>query len=511
MGGGHNNSINADASVISGGTYNNVGGQYSFIGGGIYNAANGFLSTSVGGQQNAALANNSTVVGGLFNTNYGVLAFMGGGDNNFASGWASVIGGGESNSAWGQFSMAAGYHAGALHDGTFVWSDFEPANFGFSSTSSNQFLIRAQNGVGINTNNPQAALHVNGTIIANNFSGSGSSLSGVNFNQLTGSLLNGQLSGTYSSALTLNNVGNSFTGNGAGLSGILFSQLGGTLQNAQLSGTYSSALTFNNVGNSFTGNGSGLGSLNAGNISSGTVPDARLSANVAFLNHSQEFIGANTFLTGSNANSSLIVFGNTGIDTTKFTGLGFQYNVSTGEGAIMSSFNDGFGSLAFYTKAASGQPITKQMVIDNNGNVGIGPGAPTQKLHVFGNILATGTVTGSSDRNVKENFAPINSLEILDHVAAMPITRWNYKADAGVMHLGPMAQDFYAAFNVGMDDKHISMVDADGVALAAIQGLNQKLEEDRGELKQKETEITELKQRLEKLEELMARRDEEAK
>jgi len=59
-----------------------------------------------------------------------------------------------------------------------------------------------------------------------------------------------------------------------------------------------------------------------------------------------------------------------------------------------------------------------------------------------------------------------------------------------------MAQDFYAAFAVGPDDKHIATVDADGVALAAIQGLNQKLDETR-------EENAELKQRLEKLEQLM--------
>ena len=43
-------------------------------------------------------------------------------------------------------------------------------------------------------------------------------------------------------------------------------------------------------------------------------------------------------------------------------------------------------------------------------------------------------------------------------------------------HLGPMAQDFYAAFNVGPDDKHIATVDEGGVALAAIQGLDEKVE-----------------------------------
>ena len=67
-------------------------------------------------------------------------------------------------------------------------------------------------------------------------------------------------------------------------------------------------------------------------------------------------------------------------------------------------------------------------------------------------------------------------------------------------HMGPMAQDFHAAFGLGTDDKHIATVDADGVALAAIQGLNQKLTD---ELKQKGTEITELKQRLDALEKIV--------
>ncbi|MEI6077894.1 MAG: peptidase S74, partial [Verrucomicrobiota bacterium] len=49
-----------------------------------------------------------------------------------------------------------------------------------------------------------------------------------------------------------------------------------------------------------------------------------------------------------------------------------------------------------------------------------------------------------------------------------------------------------AAFGTGTDDKHIATVDESGVALAAIQGLNQKLE-------QKDTEITELKAQLNEL------------
>ncbi|MDE3088211.1 MAG: hypothetical protein KGJ80_02345 [Chloroflexota bacterium] len=72
----------------------------------------------------------------------------------------------------------------------------------------------------------------------------------------------------------------------------------------------------------------------------------------------------------------------------------------------------------------------------------------------------------------------MNGREILARVVALPIQTWNYKSQAATFrHIGPMAQDFYAAFNLGEDDKTISTVDADGVALAAIQGLNQIVEE----------------------------------
>lgn len=131
-----------------------------------------------------------------------------------------------------------------------------------------------------------------------------------------------------------------------------------------------------------------------------------------------------------------------------------------------------------------------RMLITTGGNVGIGLVSPSQRLHVSGNILATGTVTGTSDRNVKENFAPVDPQEVLEKVAALPIQRWNYVGEE-TPHLGPVAQDFHGAFEVGMDDKHISMVDADGVALAAIQGLNRKLEEKNAAL---ETEVAELRE-----------------
>ena len=80
---------------------------------------------------------------------------------------------------------------------------------------------------------------------------------------------------------------------------------------------------------------------------------------------------------------------------------------------------------------------------------------------------------------------------MLEKVSALPITEWKYKVEAdGSKHIGPMAQDFHAAFGLnGAVDKHISTVDEGGVALAAIQGLNEKVE---GGMKNEETRMRKL-------------------
>ena len=76
-----------------------------------------------------------------------------------------------------------------------------------------------------------------------------------------------------------------------------------------------------------------------------------------------------------------------------------------------------------------------------------------------------------SDRNAKENFRPVDAQAVLARVAALPISRWNYKTqDQSIRHVGPVAQDFQANFGVGEDDRHISTVDEAGISLAAIRG-----------------------------------------
>lgn len=83
-----------------------------------------------------------------------------------------------------------------------------------------------------------------------------------------------------------------------------------------------------------------------------------------------------------------------------------------------------------------------------------------------------------SDRNLKENITPVTAEKVLQRLASLPITSWNYISEGpSVKHLGPMAQDFHAAFGLGSSDRSIALVDANGVVMLSIQALYQGLAE----------------------------------
>jgi len=104
-----------------------------------------------------------------------------------------------------------------------------------------------------------------------------------------------------------------------------------------------------------------------------------------------------------------------------------------------------------------------------------------------------GSWTSISDKNLKENFAEIDKVALLEKLSAVPVTSWNYKTqDPSIRHIGPMGQDFHEAFAVGDEPPRINTIDADGVALAAIQGLYQIVQDKDCQIDALESEISSL-------------------
>jgi hypothetical protein len=174
------------------------------------------------------------------------------------------------------------------------------------------------------------------------------------------------------------------------------------------------------------------------------------------------------------------------------TASGFEalYNIPSGTNNVAVGFNAGS---AFTNAESYNIDIGNNGVAGESGIIRIGANGVQTNCYLAGTVYANGTFVSSSDRNAKKNIEPVDPREVLEKVAAMPVSRWNYKQADASAHIGPMAQDFYSAFNVGPDEKHITTIDESGVALAAIQGLNQKLEEKDAEIEQLKQSVAELK------------------
>jgi hypothetical protein len=135
---------------------------------------------------------------------------------------------------------------------------------------------------------------------------------------------------------------------------------------------------------------------------------------------------------------------------------------------------------------------------------------PCRPINTYTNayLSCSGVWTSNSDRNKKENFTAVDPLAVLKKVIALPVTHWNYKAEPGILRIGPMAQDFYAAFGVGQDNLTIAQTDEAGVAFAAIQGLNQLVQEKDSKIEAQQREINDLRKRMSQVETLRSEFDE---
>ena len=122
-----------------------------------------------------------------------------------------------------------------------------------------------------------------------------------------------------------------------------------------------------------------------------------------------------------------------------------------------------------------------------------------------GTLYTHGSINPKSDAASKHVFEDVPAEDVLDAVGNLPIQSWSYKHDPkGTRHLGPTAQDFREAFQLGADDGSISLVDSSGVALSAIKALRERLLQKDRELNEVHAKNRELESRLASLESKMA-------
>jgi len=462
----HNTSGSENTATGYGALYDNTNGSFNTATGyaALYDNTSGIDNTAMGAD---ALASNTV---GSFNTADGLQALYvnTSGSGNTANGISALHFNttGSNNTAMGSYALlnstndsglvAVGFQA--LQNDNAVGNTNTADGNGHNTAIGYQALQANTLGAANTAIGYQALLQNTGGIqntaigdhaLLNNASGNWNTAMGVN-------ALNANKSGIYNtangvSALYANTSGsfNTATGNGA-----LYHNTGGSYNTANGEGALASttdgsnnvaigayALNYNDAGSNNTANGVYALYYTAGNDNTGEGMNAL----------GQLLSGDNNIALGYNAGG----------------------NISSGNNNI----DIGNAGLAM-----------------EDGVIRIGTQGVQTATYLTGTVYADG-VQLTSDRNAKENFTAVNARDVLAKVAALPVTQWNYKKESkDVQHIGPMAQDFQAAFQLSADDKHISVVDEGGVALAAIQGLNQEVQERETRIEHQATEIQNLKQ-----------------
>ena len=437
-GSGGNNMVN----VLLGSSANTINGTGATIGGGgssamtcgsgsstCSNYTDETFATISGGAGNAIVGTTSTIGGGIDNVISGTYATIGGGSKNNinSTGGFGTIAGGNGNSVIGQYGAVSGGD-GIVASGT--WS--VAAGGQFNEASGDHSVV----GGGGN----------------NRASGSASAIAGGLFNRATGerSTTAGGESGTASGTYSF-------------VAGGYFNCAGGRASFA--GGHRAKVRPGTNSGDA----GEGCGDVTASDRADGDA-GSFVWADVQAANFVSS--GTNQFLVRADG--------------------GVMFNTNTlpnpGDDFVLKARAVGGDSDADFTLQTRNNKRGRVYLNDANGGFvwdtfNLSAGSAYFSMSNGASLSNGGVWTNASSRVLKEGFTAVQPMEILDKLAAMPISTWTYKQSAEGVHMGPMAEDFKATFGLAGDGKSISTVDADGVALAAIQGLNQKLETENAALR----------------------------
>jgi hypothetical protein len=454
VGGGHLNWAGGEASVVAGGDRNTAQGDHAFVGGGFRDSLVGNYSVIAGGAQNQAYGSYSAILGGYQNYTDTDTCVVAGGANNAAIGLSSVVGGGTRNSAEGAHSLVAGgFKDTASGEYSSVGGGFGNNAIAYGSTIS---------GGGGNAATGITAWVGGGA--SNSASGEKASVGGGAWNTSSGirSTTGGGTNNASSGSVSTIGGGDADTASGQG------STVGGGYRNTASGGA------------STIGGGSD-------NIASGeysTVGGGHDNA----ASHNDCTVGGGVRDTASGRYST--VPGGYSNTASGFTSMAAGHNAKALHGG---TFVWGDSTDAEVSSSAG-----NQFTVRATGGVRFF----TNSSLTTGVTLAAGGGSWAtvSDRNVKENIRRVDGEQILRKLSKLDISRWNYETqDPSIVHIGPMAQDFYRLFGVGDNNTTITNVDPDGIALASIKALLARNESLKNETNALQKQICEQKNQLDQL------------
>ncbi|MBT7189010.1 MAG: hypothetical protein HN916_02355 [Anaerolineae bacterium] len=381
-----------------------------------------------------------------FQTENNSNAFIGGGEENIASGIDSFVGGGKRNAATAIYTAIGG-------------GQLNTASVAFSTIGG---------GVKNSTENVYSTV---GGGYANLTTGQFSTIGGGSRN--TANFHHSTVGGGIQNIANASDV--TIAGGAYNVASDPHATIGGGTQNmASGTGATISGGAGNNTEANHSSIGGGLGNEIAGNYA--VISGGR--GNLA--------LGAYSVIPGGLANQAQS-----------------DYSFASGYRSIIANEHPGTFLFADSVDADFFSENANEFAVRATGGVRFISAVDAAGIPLSGVFLPSGSGSWStlSDENSKEKFVDIDEKEILDLVVNLPISEWSYiSEESSVRHMGPMAQDFYSAFGLGVDERYISSVDSDGVALVAIQALNQLLEEKDVQIRKQNALLDALEGRIAELE-----------
>ncbi|MEO0085140.1 MAG: tail fiber domain-containing protein [candidate division WOR-3 bacterium] len=430
--------------TVGGGVYNAATGAAATVAGGSTNRASGYMSTVGGGRGNRAMASEATVAGGDSNMASGNVATVAGGYGNMASGYYATVAGGRADTA-------KGYYCGVLS--------------GYSNLAGDAAADTAATVAGGYDNSATAIYATVGGGYNNTASGVYSAVGGGAYNVASGGAAMVGCGGYNTASGYYSTVGGGYNNTAFGS----YATVAGGDSN-QVFGLYATVGggRDNTASGSYAAIGGGYSNVASGDTS--TVAGGSYNGATGF----HAAIGGGCSNVASGYYSTVPGgYGNSARSATSFAAGKFakarDYGSFVWSDAAVSLAESVYttGSNQFRVRARGGTWFFS--------NAGMTTGV----------TLAGGSNSWASvcDSANKEDFKPVDRRALLEKLASLRVRDYKMRdQNDGTRHIGPVAQDFHAAFGFGETNTAINMADMDGVTLAAIQALYEQVKAQQAEI-----------------------------